>query len=79
MMTRYLHRVGQRCRAPFRRESVEAGVENDFDYHLDQLTAQYAAQGMSPDEARRAAEAAFGSTVRLREECRDQRPTRPAF
>ena len=44
-------------------------------YHLDKLTEEYAASGLPPAEARQAARAAFGSTARLREECREQRPT----
>lgn len=77
-MTLLLRRGWQRLRALFARDSVEAGLAADVDYHLDKLTEEFAARGMAPDEARRAAIQAFGPTARIREECREQRPTRHA-
>jgi putative ABC transport system permease protein len=55
---------------------VEAGLAADVEYHLDKLTEEFVAKGLPPAEARRAAIQAFGPAARIRDDCREQRPTR---
>jgi hypothetical protein len=49
----------------------EAAVNVEFQFHLDQLTAEYRNAGMSEREARAAAERDFGRIAEYREEIRE--------
>ena len=46
-------------------------VQSDLGFHLEQATAEYIEQGMSPDDARKAALRAFGNQTLVVEEMRD--------
>ena len=46
-------------------------VQSDLGFHLEQATAEYIEQGMSPDDARMAALRAFGNQTLVVEEVRD--------
>ena len=46
-------------------------VQTDLGFHLEQATAEYIEQGMSPDDARMAALRAFGNQTLVVEEVRD--------
>jgi putative ABC transport system permease protein len=59
-------------RLVLRREEPE--LDEELAFHLDQLTDENIAAGMSPNEARRQARIAFGGVERSRQECRDTRP-----
>jgi len=48
-------------------------MERELDVHLEQLTRDFIAGGMSPADARLAARREFGSTDLYKEECRDMR------
>ena len=65
---------------PFRPRDVKADPRRDVDaelrYHLDMRAAEFEAQGMPPDEARRAARASFGDVGAVEEECVDIREER---
>lgn len=52
------------------RESREMAEE--FAYHIEQLTAKYQRQGMTPREARRRAHLAFGREDRWVQDCREE-------
>lgn len=60
-------------RPPFRLPFLKSQVENDLDrelaFHLDRKTQALIARGVSPDEARRQAEAMFGDQAARRAEC----------
>lgn len=62
-----------RIRELFQRSRIDAELEEEMRFHLDQETAHNMARGMSGAEARRAAVAAFGGVQRFREEARDTR------
>lgn len=48
-------------------------LDDEIQHHLDLLTAEYEARGMSPDEARLAARRAFGNVQAMKERHRDWR------
>ncbi len=62
-----------RLRSLFRRPSVDSTLEAELRFHLDQLTEEHISEGMSPDQARHAAQRTMGSITQYREECRDMR------
>lgn len=62
-------------RALVRRSDVNAELDDELAFHLEQQTALYETQGMSPAAARREARLQFGGIERYREECRDVRRT----
>ena len=51
----------------------ERRLDEEISTHLDLLTDEYLARGLSPAEARRAARRAFGGVDRVKEAYRDQR------
>jgi len=59
-----------------RRNQMEAQLEKELSFHLEQHTAQLAARGIAPDEARRQARLALGGPEQVKEKCRDARGTR---
>ena len=64
-----------RCklRALFRREKLEAEMSAEMRGHLEWLTSGNIARGMSPEDARHAAQRAFGGVEQIKERCREQR------
>jgi predicted permease len=60
----------------WRRNTMEAQLEKELRFHLDQHTADLVASGIDPDEARRQARLAIGGPEQVKEECRDARGTR---
>ncbi|MCF3649713.1 ABC transporter permease [Synoicihabitans lomoniglobus] len=62
----------------FRRGQQEIAMDTEMQFHLDQLIAEFRAEGLSDREARLAARREFGTVDAYREEVRDSwRP--PAF
>lgn len=61
----------------WRRDEMEAGLDEEMQFHIEQQTAKNIRQGMSPSAARRAAEARFGGVDRMKEITRDE--FRPAL
>lgn len=59
-----------------RRGRMEAQLEKELRFHVDQHTADLVAHGHHPEEARRLARLAFGGPEQIKEECRDARGTR---
>jgi predicted permease len=55
---------------------MEAQLEKELSFHLEQHTAQLVAQGHAPEEARRQARLALGGPEQVKEKCRDARGTR---
>src|SRR5688572_16364353 len=61
-----------RCfRSLFRRRSVEAEMAEEMRYHLEQRTAEYAADGLAAEEARLAAQRRFGNAASIQEQARE--------
>ena len=70
---RWFDQMKLRLRTLFRRERVEAELDREFQFHLEQQIAENLARGMPPDEARYAALRKIGSIAQIEEQCRDQR------
>lgn len=67
----WLRLVRVRLRGLLRKNSVEREMEEELRFHLRMRAQENARQGMTPDEAERAALRSFGSWTRIREACRD--------
>lgn len=68
-----LRLIFQRLRGLFRRSALEAEMNAELRAHLDALAERNVAAGMSPDQARRAAQRAFGGVAQIQERARDER------
>ncbi|MPZ19987.1 MAG: FtsX-like permease family protein [Luteitalea sp.] len=58
------------------RRRIDAQLDAELRDHIERQVADYMRAGMSEAEARREAHLAFGGVERMKEECRDVRPTR---
>ena len=72
-LERWLYTVPLRLRSLFRRELVEQELEEELQYHLERKMEEYAAQGLTPEQARQAAMRAMDGLAQRKEECRDAR------
>src|SRR5215467_4214987 len=72
-MERWLQRFVLRCRSLFRASHVEAELDEELRFHLDQKIEQLVASGMSHEQARRTAVIGFGGIDQQKEACRDAR------
>src|SRR5262245_48111485 len=70
---RQLRVFGIRLRSMFRRGRQEEDLAREFEIHLEELTRELVASGMSETAARREAMQQFGPRELLKEECRDIR------
>jgi len=57
----------------FHRRKLDAQLDSELGFHVEQQTADNIAAGMNPQEARRCALAQFGGLDYIKEECRDAR------
>lgn len=73
-----LYTVPLRLRSLFFRRRVEQELDEELQYHLERVTEQFAAQGMSPGEARESALRSMDGLAQRKEECRDARRVRLA-
>ncbi|MGH9161227.1 MAG: ADOP family duplicated permease [Vicinamibacteraceae bacterium] len=58
------------------RKRIDTQLDQEFSDHIERLVTDYMRTGMSEVEARRTANLAFGGVERMKEACRDVRPTR---
>jgi putative ABC transport system permease protein len=65
--------IALRLRSLFRRRQVDQELDEEIREHLDHLTNDYIAKGLTPREAREAALREFGGVERAKENCRDAR------
>lgn len=65
-----------RMRALFRRESIEAELDEELQFHLERQIEKYVQSGVSRKEAARRARVEFGGVELAKEECRDARGVR---
>lgn len=70
---RWLHAAGLRIRSILRPGHVDQELNEELQFHLDHLTEEHIAQGMTLAEARLAALRAMGGVEQFKEECRDMR------
>ena len=70
---RALDKLRLRFRSLLRRAKVERELADELHFHLEQLTEENIAAGMTPEEAHMAALRAIGGIAQYQEECRDMR------
>ena len=70
---RWHDKLRLRLRSLFKRGRVEQELGEELSFHLENLTEQYVANGMTPEEARYAALRELGGIEQIKEECRDMR------
>jgi predicted permease len=70
---RWIYKLPLRVRSLFRRRRVEQELSDEVRFHLEKLTEENVARGMTPDEARYAALRELGGVEQIKEECRDMR------
>ena len=67
MLRELMHSLG----SVIRRRRQEDLLRDEMEFHLEQETRENMRRGMARDEARRAAQLAFGAEPALEEECRE--------
>ena len=67
----------RRLTGTLRQESVDEAMDEEFRFHVDMQTEANIRQGMSAEEARRAARIAFGGRELHKERARDEYRSRP--
>jgi putative ABC transport system permease protein len=70
---RRLRVLASRVRGLFRKDQLDAALDEEVRFHLQMETERLVRQGMDPREARFAARRHFGGVEQVRERCRDQR------
>src|SRR5262249_15809033 len=60
-----------RLRALFRGEQLDAEMHEEMRHHLEMTAAKKVANGVTPAQARVAAQRSFGGVDQIREQCRD--------
>jgi predicted permease len=68
--------VVYRLRSLFRRERVEAELDDELQFHFEQAVAKGIRDGATHDEAARQARIAIGGIEQVKEECREARGVR---
>ena len=66
-----LRKLSVRLSSLFRRERLERELDTELRYHIDMLTEQNIARGMSADDARREAQRVFGTVAGIKDDVRD--------
>ena len=72
---RWYYKLPLRLRSLFRKDRAELELSDELQFHLQNQIDEFVAQGMNPQEARRAARQSLGGVERVKEECRDMRRT----
>ena len=72
---RWLYAMPLRLRSLFRRKRVERELDDELAYHIERKTEELAVQGMTLEDAHRAALRAMDGLTQRKEECRDARRT----
>src|SRR6202041_2578731 len=72
---RWYYKLPLRLRSLFRKDRAELDLNDELQFHLQNQIDEFVAQGMNPQEARRAARQSLGGVERVKEECRDMRRT----
>jgi predicted permease len=70
---RWYYKTPLRLRSLFRKDKAELDLNEELQFHLQNQVDEYLAQGLSPQEARRAALLSLGGVEQVKEECRDTR------
>ena len=70
---RWLYKLSLRLRSLFRKSHVEQELNDEVRFHLEELTGEKLAKGMTLEDARYAALRELGGVEQIKEECRDMR------
>ena len=70
---RWYYKLPLRRRSLFRKNKAELDLREELQFHLQNQIDEFVAQGMHPQEARRAASKFLGGVEQVKEECRDAR------
>jgi predicted permease len=70
---RIIHIIKHRVNSLLRRDRIDAELQSEIELHIEQLTKEGVASGMSEPEARMIALREFGPIEKSKEECRDMR------
>ena len=70
---RWVYKLSLRFRSLLKRGRVEQELSEELRFHLEKLTAENVAKGMTPEKARYAALRELGGLEQIKEECRDMR------
>jgi predicted permease len=70
---RWLQSISNRLRNLFRKNAVERETDQELRFHLEREIAQRISEGMSLEEAGRAALLEFGGVEQFKEDCREAR------
>ncbi|MGQ0735659.1 MAG: permease prefix domain 1-containing protein, partial [Acidobacteriota bacterium] len=73
MLARILSEIAYRWRALTRRDRLEAELDDELRFHLEQESQKLEARGMSPEQAQRAARLSFGGYEQVKEDARAAR------
>src|SRR4051812_2134577 len=73
---RWCYRLSMRVRSLLRGGALDRDLDEELQFHLEQLVEANLAQGLSPEAARRDALLAIGGVEQRKEECRDVRRVR---
>ena len=68
---RWNYKFPLRFRSLFRKSHVEKELAQELCFHLEKLIAEKVGRGMTPEEARYAAQRTFGNTALIKEETRE--------
>jgi hypothetical protein len=69
--SRLIRVVHQRLRAVFRKDSADDELRRELAFHFDSLVQELEADGLSHDDAQRAARRSIGNVPLLEQQCRD--------
>src|SRR5271156_7238776 len=72
---RWYYKLRLRLRSLFRKDRAELDLSDELQFHLQNQIDEFVAQGMNPQEARRAARQSLGGVEQVKEECREMRGT----
>jgi macrolide transport system ATP-binding/permease protein len=72
---RWYYKLPLRLRSLFRKDKAELDLSDELQFHLQNQIDEFVAQGMKPQEARRAALQSLGGVEQVKEECREMRRT----
>src|SRR5246500_3538883 len=72
---RWYYKLPLRLRSLFRKDKAELDLSDELQFHLQNQSDEFVAQGLNLQEARRAALQSLGGVEQVKEECREMRRT----
>jgi predicted permease len=76
LFERWLYTIPLRLRSLFKRDRVETELDEELRFHVERLTEEHIARGLSREDARLSALRAMHGLEQRKEECRDARRVR---